>query len=391
MAHDIRTSDFGTARGKPVTLYTLRNANGLELRTMTLGGVIVSLRTPDRDGRLDDIVLGLDSPDDYLARSPHFGAITGRVANRIAGARFELDGTTYSLAANKGRNHLHGGVRAFDKVVWDAAAFADDAAVGVVFTRTSPDGEEGYPGSLTVRVTYTLTDGDALIVDYRATTNRPTPVNLTQHSYFNLRGAGNGDVLGHRLMLAASAFTPTDDEQIPTGEIRAVAGTPFDFRTATPIGARIDDDDVQLRTAGGYDHNFVLDGWEPDLEDRVLDEMEITGSADAARDGRGAAPGSDAASAGPPLAARVVEPGSGRTLEVRTTEPGVQLYTGNGLDGIVGKEGRVYGPRSGLCLETQHFPDAPNQPTFPSIILRPGQTYRSRTVFAFGRAQAPEA
>ncbi|MEJ2187009.1 MAG: galactose mutarotase [Gemmatimonadota bacterium] len=334
MDHRIDRSDFGSAHGEPVTLYTLRNGHGLELGAMTLGGVIVSLRTPDRDGRLDDIVLGLDSAGDYLARSPHFGAITGRVANRIAGARFQLDGTTYTLARNKGRNHLHGGVRGFDKVVWDAAAFAEDGAVGVVFTRTSPDGEEGYPGSLTVRVTYALTDDDALVVDYRATTNRPTPVNLTQHSYFNLRGAGNGDILDHELMLAASAFTPTNDEQIPTGEIRPVADTPFDFRAPTPIGARIDADDVQLRYAGGYDHNYVLDGWDPDLADRILAD---TGSDNDA--------GLSRVDPKPPLAARVVEPGSGRTLEVRTTEPGVQLYTGNGLDGITGKEGRVYGPR----------------------------------------------
>lgn len=377
MGSGIGVSDFGSARGEPVALYTLRNAGGVELSAMTLGGVIVSLRTPDRDGRMDDVVLGLDSVDDYLARSPHFGAITGRVANRIAGARFELDGTTYILAPNKGRNHLHGGVRAFDKVVWNAAPFEEDAAVGVVFTRTSPDGEEGYPGTLNVQVTYTLTDDDALVVDYRATTDRPTPVNLTQHSYFNLRGEGNGDILDHELMLAAGAFTPTDDEQIPTGEIRPVADTPFDFLTPTAIGARIDDDDVQLRYAGGYDHNFVLDRWDPDLADRLLAHPGTAGF--------GTRPALDLGSAEPPLAARVVEPESGRTLEVRTTEPGVQLYTGNGLNDIVGKKGRVYGPRSAVCLETQHFPDAPNQPTFPSIILRPGRTYRSRTVFAFGR------
>lgn len=381
MGNDISESDFGRARGEPVVLYTLRNHHGVELRAMTLGGVIVSLRTPDREGRLEDIVLGLDTADDYLARSPHFGAITGRVANRIGGARFQLDGTMYSLAPNKGRNHLHGGVRAFDKVVWPAAVFQEDGAVGVVFTRTSPDGEEGYPGALTVRVTYTLTDDDALVVDYRATTDRPTPVNLTQHSYFNLRGAGDGNVLEHELMLAASAFTPTNAEQIPTGEIRPVAGTPFDFRTPVPIGARIDADDVQLRSAGGYDHNFVLDGWDPDLADRILtDPWPDDPAADVAEGASGRA----GPRAEPPLAARVMEPERGRTLEVRTTEPGVQLYTGNGLNGIAGKDGRVYGPRSGLCLETQHFPDAPNQPTFPSIILRPGETYRSRTVFSFG-------
>jgi aldose 1-epimerase len=355
VGNDISQSEFGAVRGEPVTLYTLRNAHGLEVDAITYGGIIVSLRTPDRNGRLDDIVLGLDTVDDYMERSPHFGAIIGRVANRIGGARFELDGTTYTLARNKGANHLHGGVRGFDKYIWDATPFAEDAAVGVVFTRTSPDGEEGYPGTLDVRVSYTLTDEDALVVDYRATTDRATPVNLTQHSYFNLRGAGDGDVLGHELMLAASAFTPTDEGQIPTGEIRPVAGTPFDFRKPTPIGARIDADDVQLRYAGGYDHNYVLNDRDQEFHTMV-----------------------------PTLAAWVVEREKGRTLEVRTTEPGVQLYTGNGLDGVVGKKGHVYGPRSAFCLETQHFPDSPNQPTFPSIILRPGQVYRSRTVFAFG-------
>jgi aldose 1-epimerase len=338
--------------GEAAEIFTLTNRHGVEVRATNYGGIIVSLRTPDRRGQFDDIVLGYDSLAGYVAASPYFGAIVGRYGNRIARGRFSLDGATYQLATNNGPNHLHGGVRGFDKVVWDAEPFRSDSGAGVAFSYTSRDGEEGYPGTLRARVRYTLTEGDELIVEYEATTDKATPVNLTQHSYFNLAGAGRGDILGHELTLNASAFTPVDTTLIPTGELAPVAGTPFDFRTPTAIGARIGQADTQLRFGGGYDHCWVLD--------------------------RGGA-------AGLVLAARLREPTSGRTLEVRTTEPGIQFYSGNFLDGSnVGKGGRPYAYRTGLALETQHFPDSPNKPSFPSTILRPGETYRSRTVFAFG-------
>ncbi len=348
----VTRASFGTLPdGTPVDVYTLTNANGLEVRAITYGGIIISLKTPDRTGQLGDIVLGFDTLEGYLKSSPYFGAIIGRYGNRIAKGRFTLDGKTYTLATNDGANHLHGGVKGFDKVVWQAEPVQNDKSVAVIFTHTSPDGDEGYPGTLQVRVTYTLTDENTLEVDYHATTDKATPVNLTQHSYFNLSGAGSGDVLGERLQIDASHYTPVGAGLIPTGEIAPVEGTPFDFRTATAIGARINDDNAQLKLAGGYDHNFVLD-----------------------RNQGGLAP-----------AARVVDPASGRTLDVETTEPGIQFYSGNFLDGtITGKDGKVYPHRGGFCLETQHFPDSPNQPNFPSTILRPGQEYKSTTVFTFG-------
>ena len=317
---------------------------------MTYGGVILSLRTPDRHGHLDDIVLGFDTLQPYTEPGPYFGAIIGRYGNRIAGGRFTLDGETFELARNNGPNHLHGGVRGFDRVVWQAEPFETGAGVGVALRYTSPAGEEGYPGTLRARVSYTLGHDDTLAVGYHATTDQATPVNLTQHSYFNLAGPGRGDVLGHELQLNASAYTPVDVTMIPTGRIAPVEATPFDFRTPTTIGARIDAGHEQLERARGYDHNFVLDG--PRAAERV--------------------------------AARVTEPTTGRVLELHTTEPGVQLYTANYLDGTLVGKGRAFGPRSGLCLETQHFPDSPNQPAFPSTILRPGEEYRSRTIFAFG-------
>lgn len=352
MSRSVERSEFGTTPdGEVVEVFTLRNPNGVEVHAITYGGIITSLKTPDRNGEPGDIVLGFDALAPYVEGSPYFGSIIGRYGNRIAGGRFTLDGETYELATNDGPNHLHGGDRGFDKVVWAAEPLRNDTAVGVVFTYRSPDGEEGYPGTLDVRVTYSLTDSDRLVFDYLATTDRPTPVNLTQHSYFNLAGAGSGDVLSHELMVAASSFTPVDSTLIPTGEIRPVDGTPFDFRTPTAIGARIDADDAQIRRGPGYDHNFVLD--------RTGDGLE--------------------------LAARVTEPTSGRTMAVYTTEPALQFYSGNFLDGtITGKEGKVYGHRSGFCLETQHFPDSPNRPSFPSTILRPGGEYRSRTVLEFG-------
>ena len=351
----VKREPFGqTPDSQAVELLTLTNAHGMEVRAMTYSGIIISLKVPDRNGTLGDVVLGYDSLAGYVKGSPYFGAIVGRYGNRIARARFTLDGKTYTLAANNGPNALHGGLRGFDKVVWHAETFRKDSGAGVVFTFTSPDGDQGYPGTLTTAVTYTLTDANELIVDYHATTDKATPVNLTQHTYFNLAGAGKGDVLGHRLMLAADSMTPIDSTLIPTGAIAPVAGTPFDFRTATAIGARIDAPDAQIHNAGGYDHNFVLNR------------------------------------AGPGLihVAHVLEPTSGRTLDVSTTEPGVQFYTGNFLDGSnVGKGGVAYRKHDGFCLETQHFPDSPNHPNFPSTILRPGAVYRSRTVFAFSVAK----
>jgi galactose mutarotase-like enzyme len=340
--------------GRGVELFTLTNARGIEVRVMTYGGIITVVRTPDRAGQLDDIVLGHDSLAGYLKASPYFGAIVGRYANRIANGRFTLDGTTYRLAKNNGPNSLHGGLRGFDKVLWTGEPFQTDSGVGVTLRYTSKDGEEGFPGSLVTRVTYTLTPRDELVVDYEATSDKATPVNLSQHTYWNLHGTagGSGDILEHVLTLNAAAFTPVDSTLIPTGKVAPVAGTPFDFRAATPIGLRIAQENTQLRFGRGYDHNWVLE--------------------------RGSG-------SGLVRAARLVEPRSGRTLEISTTEPGVQFYSGNFLDGAIkGKGGRVYTHRTGLCLETQHFPDSPNHPTFPSTILRPGGTYRSRTVFTFG-------
>jgi aldose 1-epimerase len=348
----ITRAGFGrTPDGQPVESFTLTNARGIEVRAITFGDIIVSVRVPDRDGRLDDVVLGHDDLDGYLAKSAYLGALVGRYANRIAGGRFTLDGRTYPLATNNGPNHLHGGVRGFDKHVWKAEPFERPGAAGVVFTRRSPDGEEGYPGNLDVRVTYTLTDRNDLSFEYFATTDKPTVVNLSQHSYFNLAGDGKRDVLGHELTIDADRFTPVDKTLIPTGVLAPVAGTPFDFRKPTAIGLRIGADDEQLRIGGGYDHNFVLNRRREGLTH----------------------------------AARVFEPTTGRTMDIATTEPGVQFYTGNFLDGsIKGKGGRAYGRRYGFCLETQHFPDSPNQARFPSTVLRPGQQYRSQTVLTFG-------
>ena len=338
-------------------LFTLTNAHGIEVRLTNYGGIITSLKTPDRSGRFDDIVLGYDSLSGYLLNSPYFGAIVGRYGNRIARGRFMLDGTSYRLAVNNGPNNLHGGIRGFDKVVWNAEPFRTDGTEGVALEYTSADMEEGFPGTLRARVTYTLTNDNRLIVDYQATTDKPTPVNLTQHSYWNLAGDGSRDILAHVLTINADSMTPVDSTLIPTGEISAVAGTPFDFRTPMPIGARIDQRRyTQIRYGGGYDHNFVLN-----RGSAVADSLVH--------------------------AAHVTEPSTGRTLDVFTTEPGIQFYSGNFLDGsITGKAGHIYKYRYGLALETQHYPDSPNHANFPSTILRPGQQYRTRTVFAFGVA-----
>jgi aldose 1-epimerase len=345
---------FGTLKdGTNVDVITLKNAHGIEVRIITYGGIITSIRTPDRHGRFDDIVLGFDDLDDYVQRSPYFGAIIGRYGNRIARGRFTLDGKTYTLATNDGPNSLHGGLKGFDKAVWHAEPFDKGGDSGVVLTHVSADGDEGYPGRLTVRVTYTLTAKDELAIEYDATTTAATPVNLTNHSYFNLTGAAR-DVLDHVLTLDADRFTPIDATLIPTGELASVAGTPFDFRTPTAIGARIGQQNQQLVDGKGYDHNWVLNGSGSALHH----------------------------------AAHVLEPTTGRTLDVATTEPGIQFYSGNFLDGTLkGAGGHVYGRRYGFCLETQHFPDSPNHANFPSTILRPGETYRSKTVLTFGVAK----
>ena len=337
MTADVTRAPFGTTpAGEPVETFTLKNAHEVEVRVATYGGIIVSLSVPDRNGRVADVVLGHDTLELYIADHSHFGAIIGRYCNRIAKARFTVDGKTYRLAANDGANHLHGGRIGFDRVVWHAAPLRTPRAVGVVLSYTSRDGEEGYPGNLDTQVAYALTDRNQLRVDYVAMTDQATPVNLTQHSYFNL--AGTGDVLDHLLQINADLFTTVDKKLIPTGELVPVANGPFDFRTLTRIGERIAADDEQLRRGRGYDHNFVLN--------RGTDELTH--------------------------AARVVEPGSGRTLDVHTTEPGLQFYPANHLD------------HAGLCLETQHFPDSPNQSGFPSTLLRPGTPYHSRTVVTFG-------
>ena len=347
-----RTAFGKLSDGTAVELFTLKNANGLVAKITNYGATITELHVPDRHGNLGDVVLGFDNLAQYLQGHPCFGCTVGRVANRIARGRFVLDGKTYTLAINDGPNHLHGGLKGFDKVLWQATPLQGAA---LKFAYTSPDGEEGYPGTLAVEITMSLTDVDELRIDYSAVTDKPTPVNLTNHSYFNL--AGQGDVLGHELMLAADYYTPADAELIPTGQIAPVRGTPLDFTTAQPIGSRFS----QLRSGPiGYDSNFVLNGG------------KSVGFA-------GHLPGS-----GRVIHARVCESGSGRVMELSTTEPGVQLYTANFLDSsLTGKGGVVYRRHAAVCLEAQHFPDSVNRPKFPSIILRPGQTYRQTTVYRF--------
>jgi aldose 1-epimerase len=338
-AMDVTKAPFGTLPdGTPVEIYTL-TSRSLKARIMTYGATIVSLEVPDKAGVFADCVLGYDTLDGYLKSSPYFGAVVGRYGNRIAGGRFTLDGVDYKLATNNGENHLHGGLKGFDKVVWTAEPLAD----GVKLSYLSPDGEEGYPGNLQVSVTYRFSADNELSLEYELTADKATPVNVTSHSYFNFTG-GERDILGHELMLAADRYTPVDAGLIPTGELKAVAGTPMDFTAPATIGSRI------AQVEGGYDHNYVLSS------------------------------GGGALS----LAARVVEPESGRVMEIRTTEPGIQFYSGNFLDGtIAGKGGRIYGKHWGFCLETQHFPDSPNEPGFPSTILRPGTVYKSQTVHIF--------
>ena len=349
--HDMdRTSitekPYGNVHDAAISLYTLKNASGMSVEVTNYGGIITSIVVPDKEGMMADVALGFDTLDGYLADQPYFGATIGRYGNRIGGGTFQLDGQTVELPKNNNGNTLHGGPRGFDKRVWQA-----DVTDGALkLTYVSRDGEMGFPGTLTSEVTFRLRDDNAVEIEYRATTDKTTVVNLTNHSYFNLAGQGNGNVLGHLMQIDASAITPVDTRLIPTGELMPVEGTPFDFRKPVAIGNGIDADHDQIRRGRGYDHNFVLDG----------------------------------GGAGLRLIATVIEPSSGRILEVHTTEPGVQLYSGNFLDGSLrGKGGAVYGHRSGFCLETQHFPDSPNHESFPSTTLRPGETYTSRTVYKF--------
>ena len=343
----IKTEPFGkTADGQAVDLVTMKNPNGIEARIITYGGIMVSMKTPDRDGKAGDVVLGFDKLDGYTKEHPYFGAIIGRYGNRIAAGKFTLDGVEYELATNNVPNHLHGGTKGFDKVVWkiqESKAEGNEAVL--VLKYLSKDGEEDYPGNLDCTVTYTLTADNELKMRYQAATDKPTVLNLTNHSYWNLAGQGTGDILGHELILNADGYTPVDEGLIPTGEIASVKGTPMDFTEPKTIGSRIKQVDI-----GGYDHNFALNG--------KTGEMK--------------------------LCARVFEPTSGRVMEIRTTEPGVQFYTGNFLDGtLTGKGGKVYQKHYAFCLETQHFPDSPNKPDFPSVVLRPGEKYDITTVHKF--------
>lgn len=332
-------------------LYTLTNANGMEARVTDYGACLLSLKVPNRNGQFADVLLGFDRPEDYRRNKPYFGVIVGRYGNRIARGQFTLNGVTYKLPINDGENHLHGGPRGLSHVLWNAALpEAAERASNLTLNHLNPDGEEGYPGNLRTQVTYVLNDQNGLEIHYEATTDRPTVINLTNHAYFNFADGGRGTILDHVLMIAGSRYTPTNKVSIPTGEIASVQGTPFDFTSPTPIGSRIDQQNEQLAYAHGYDHNWVLDKTGRELS----------------------------------LAATVYDPASGRFMEVLTTQPGVQFYSGNYLDGsIVGKQGIAYPSRSGLCLETQHFPDSPNQPAFPSTVLNPGQTYSQTTVYRF--------
>jgi aldose 1-epimerase len=347
-AGEISKAPFGkTPDGTPVDIYTLRNSKGVEARICNYGGIIVSLKVPDKNGKFGDVVLGYDNLESYIKNNPFFGCLVGRYGNRIAGGKFTLEGKTYTLAKNNGPNSLHGGIKGFDKAVWDAKQIATSRGPALELKYLSKDGEEGFPGNLQVTALYTLTDDNELRLDFTATTDKTTVINLTQHSYFNL--AGSGDVLNHEVMIAADRFTPVDANLIPTGELRPVKGTPLDFTKPMKIGARINSDDEQLKLGGGYDHNYVFNKPAGKLA----------------------------------LAARVFEPTTGRVMEVLTTEPGIQFYTANHLGGITGKGGWAYQSRNAFCMEPQHFPDSPNQPKFPSCVLKPGETYKNTIIYKF--------
>ena len=352
MAKSMEKKVFGTtADGKTAELYTLKNKNGMQVSITNFGATVVSIVVPDKAGKVADVALGYDDLAGYELNKNYLGVLVGRYGNRIAHGKFSIDGTEYTLAKNNGDNSLHGGIKGFNKAMWDAKDVSKGGEAAVEMKYVSKDGEEGYPGNLSVTVVYTLTNKNELKIDYSATTDKKTVVNLTNHTYFNLAGQGNGDILKQELMINADTFTPVDSGLIPTGELKKVEGTPFDFRKATAIGARIDANDEQIKLGGGYDHNFVLN--------------------------RKAATGLS-------LAARVSDPASGRTMEVWTTEPGVQFYTGNFLDGsFKGKGGIAYQKRTAFCLETQHFPDSPNHPSFPTTLLKPGEKYHTTTVYKF--------
>lgn len=348
----IKKAKFGEVEGKNVDIFTLANRNGVEMKVTNYGCIVTSLKVPGKFEKADDVVLGFNDLQSYLKKNPYFGAIIGRYGNRIANSRFSLNGKEYILAKNDGSNNLHGGIKGFDKVIWDAAEIKDDESVGIEFKYLSKDGEEGFPGNLSVIVTYTINDNNEFKIDYKAKTDAVTVCNLTHHTYFNLSGEGSGSILDHQVMIKSSRITPIDTTLIPTGELADVAGTPFDFRESTVIGKRINEDNLQLKYGGGYDHNWILN--------RTGNSKDLI------------------------LAASVYDPKSGRKMDVLTTEPGIQMYTGNFLDGtLIGKSGKKYKKRSGFCLETQHYPDSPNKTDFPTTTLEPGQMYFTTTIYKF--------
>ena len=340
---------YGTLDGQRINEYTFQNAKGMSISIINYGGIITKIEVPDKDGVIKDVALGFDNFTGYTGAHPYFGALVGRYGNRIAAGQFNIDDEKYQLDINNKPNSLHGGLTGFDKRIWDVKTTRIDQTNGITLSGRSKDGDQGFPGNLDVTVSYLLNDDNELIINYHAVTDKPTIINLTNHSYFNLKGNGEGDVLGHEVQLMADRFTPVDETLIPLGEYRSVAGTPFDFNKSTSIGSRINEENQQINFGGGYDHNWILNDQRGDLS----------------------------------LAATVYEPVSGRFMEVLTTEPGIQFYTGNFLDGTSGKSGKPYHPRYGFCLETQHYPDSPNQEDFPSTILRPGETYESQTVYRF--------
>ena len=342
-------TSFGTTPDGDVDLFSLKNKNGMEVKITNYGGIITSIIVPDKNGKMADVVLGFDRLDQYLEPHPFFGAIIGRYGNRIANGKFQLDNNTFTLAKNIGAHHLHGGTKGFDKVIWNAKEIRTSSRIGVIMSYKSIDMEEGYPGNLDIQVQYSLSNKNHLLIAYQASSDKKTLCNLTNHSYFNLAGEGNGTILNHKLTVNADQITPTDEGMIPTGKLQSVEGTPFDFRSATAIGKRIEDENQQLKNGNGYDHNFVLN------ERKNIDQ-----------------------------AASLFNPESGRLMEVFTTEPGVQIYSANWLDGsLIGKSGKPYSKRGAICLETQHFPDSPNQPNFPSTTLEPGEIYLSATTYKF--------
>lgn len=347
----IISEPFGQAPdGTPVELFTITNANGLSTQITNYGGIITTLQVPDRDGNMDDIVLGYYTLEQYLENSPHFGSLVGRFGNRIAKGAFSLDGVDYKLALNNGPNHLHGGLEGFDKKVWTPEIVTYDDAAGIKLSYTSPDGEEGYPGKLTVVATYLLNDNNELSLSFHATSDKKTILNLTHHSYFNLKGHGNGDILDHEIKFNSSEIVPIDNTSIPLGPLMNVEGTPFDFQSFKQVGKEINSDHIQIKNGGGYDHSFVVENYDSKLK----------------------------------MACQIKESSSGRIMEVWTTEPAVQFYTGNFLDGsITGKDGKVYNKRYGFCLEAHHYPDSPNQPEYPTTILDLGETYTQTTIYKF--------